>query len=144
MMSYLSVFSFRFTTGIILFAKRNAIPAIKRVTINKGCIKRNSGIPADFIATSSKLSPRLPKVIILESSRASGNARGTLNAATKPVSFARVKKSRPLPTRSSIYNQKNCITKTNNVMRNVARNGPMKALMIRASSFFITLVKFTF
>ena len=65
-----------------------------------------NGIPADFIATSSNVSPRFPKVIMEESSNARGSARGTQVTATRPVRYARVPGSRPLPTRSSMYNQK--------------------------------------
>ena len=48
-------------------------------------MKRIKGIPADFIATSSKVSPRLPNVMIEESNNASGNASGTHVIATRPV-----------------------------------------------------------
>ena len=51
-------------------------------TTNKGRIKRRREIPADFIATNSKLSPKLPKVIIDEIKIASGRASGIAVAVT--------------------------------------------------------------
>lgn len=114
------------------------MPAIKIETTNNGCINRNKGIPADLIATSSKLSPRLPKVMIDESSNASGNASGTQLTATRPIKRESVIMSSPLPTKSSIYSQKNCITNTNNAMKKVAKKGPMKDFIINLSSFLIT------
>ena len=83
------------------------MPQINMLTINKGRIKRKREIPADLMATSSNLSPRFPKVIIDESKTASGNANGTRVAETYPINFPMVKKSKPLPTISSIHNQKN-------------------------------------
>jgi hypothetical protein len=90
------------------------------------------------MATNSKVSPRFPKVIIDESSMARGSARGTSVAQTYKMNLAMVNISRPLPTISSIYNQKNCSTSTNNVIKKVAINGPMNALRMSWSSFFIT------
>jgi hypothetical protein len=77
--------------------------------------------------------------MIEESNKASGKAKGTAVAATKPISLKMVKKSSPLPTRSSIYNQKNCITSTKREIRNVAKKGPIKDRMMSVSSFLITL-----
>ena len=50
------------------------------VTTKSGRINRSRDIPADFIATNSKLSPRLPNVISEESKTASGSASGTRTA----------------------------------------------------------------
>ncbi len=115
------------------------MPPIRIAITNRGCIKRSRGIPADFIATNSKLSPNAPKVMIEESKRARGKARGTMEAAYKPMSLATIEKSSPLPTRSSIYNHRNCMTNTNNAIKKVAKKGPVKALIINESSFLITL-----
>ena len=82
MISYFKAFSLRLATGIILLANKKATPLIKMATTSKGIIKRNKGMPADLMATNSKLSPRFPNVIIDESSNESGNARGTAVAAT--------------------------------------------------------------
>jgi hypothetical protein len=48
-----------------------------------------------------------------------------------------VVKSRPLPTRSSIYFQAVCISNIKRAMKNVTINGPIKDLRISLSSFFI-------
>lgn len=48
--------------------------------MKSGRMKRNKDMPADLMATSSKLSPRFPNVINEESSTANGSASGT-NAA---------------------------------------------------------------
>ncbi len=39
----------------------------------------------------------------------------------------------------TIYNQKNCITKTKSEIKKVAKKGPMKERIMRVSNFFITL-----
>ncbi len=49
-------------------------------TTNNGRIKRKSEIPAALMATSSKVSPRLPKVMSDESKTESGNASGMSTA----------------------------------------------------------------
>ena len=100
-------------------------------------MKRSKEIPADLIATSSKLSPRFPNVINEESNTASGNARGTRAAVWYQVNSRMIPVLNPFPTKSSIHNQKNCMTKTNSVIKNVATNGPMKAFTINMSSFLI-------
>jgi len=67
-----------------------------------GRIKRNNGTPADLIATSSKLSPRFPKVIMEDSNTANGSASGTSVADTYMMNLPIVKKSMPFPTMSSM------------------------------------------
>ena len=123
----------------MLLANKNDIPAISIETINNGRINLSNGMPADLMATSSNDSPKLPNVIMEESNKANGSASGTQVIVTSPVSLANVKKSRPLPTKSSMYNQKNCITSTKSATRNVAKNGLIKAFIIKESSFLITL-----
>ena len=112
---------------------------IKNDTTSKGRIKRNNEMPADLIATSSKLSPKLPKVMIEEIRIASGRASGMAVAVTYIVSSKMLARSSPFPTRSSMYFQKNCITSTNSVMKNVAINGPTNDFRISLSSFLITI-----
>ena len=73
-----------------------------------------------------------------EMSTASGRASGTVLTVTYPVSSSTVNRSRPLPTRSSIYFQKNCITSTKSRMKKVATKGPVNALRMSLSSFFTT------
>ena len=118
---------------------RKAMIEMKKETISKGRMKRSREIPADLIATSSKLSPKLPKVMMEEISMASGSASGIAVAVTYNVSSKMLARSRPLPTRSSMYFQKNCITNTNSVMKKVAINGPTNDLRISLSSFLITI-----
>jgi hypothetical protein len=43
--------------------------------------------------------------------------------------------SKSFPTKSSMYFHRFCIINTKKVMKNVATNGPIKARMIRRSSF---------
>src|SRR5688572_16487605 len=102
-----------------------------------GRIKRSNEIPDDLIATSSKLSPRLPKVIIDEIRMAMGMARVSMEALTYHKNFPMVIKSSPLPTRSSRYFQSPCIIKTKKAIKNVMMNGPIKDLRMSLSNFFI-------
>src|SRR5258708_2998824 len=80
--SYLSVFILRLATGSTLLLKKKATKVSRILTKKRGRRKRSREIPADFMATSSKVSPRLPRVMIEERSTASGRARGTTVAAT--------------------------------------------------------------
>lgn len=112
--------------------------AITPLTKNNGLINLSKEIPADLIATSSKLSPRFPKVINEDNNTARGNARGTKTALWYKIN-SRIKLApSPFPTKSSIYNQKNCMMSTSNVIKNVAIKGPTKAFTISLSSFLNT------
>jgi len=126
--------------GIILFANKNAIPERKMVKTKTGRIKRINGIPAAFIATSSKLSPKFPKVIIEENNKERGNERVMVLMATSPTNCIIIKKSKPLPTKSSMYNQKNCMVSTKVVMVSAAKKGPIKAFRISMSNFLNNFV----
>jgi hypothetical protein len=95
-------------------------------------------MPADFIATSSYVSPRLPKVMSEESKTASGRANGTKAALWYMINSKIIPALNPLPTKSSMYNQKNCNTNTKSVMKKVATKGPTNALVISLSSFLNT------
>lgn len=109
---------------------------MKSVTPTRGRINRSREMPEDLIATSSKLSPRFPKVINEERSTARGSASGINTALWYQMNRRMVNASSPLPTKSSIQSQKNCITNTKRVMKKVATNGPTKAFMISLSNFF--------
>lgn len=50
------------------------------LTMNNGRINRSREMPADLMATSSKLSPRLPNVINDDKRIESGSAKGTKTA----------------------------------------------------------------
>ena len=124
-------------TGITLFAKKKLTRQRKIVKIVSGRIKRINEIPDDLMATSSKLSPRLPKVMIAEMRMAIGMASINNEALAYHKKVQIVKKSRSLPTRSSIYFHRLCIISTKSAIKNVTTNGPMKDLKISLSNFFI-------
>ena len=88
-----------------------------------------------FMATSSKLSPKFPKVIMEENSKANGSAVVKVLTETRPINSKMVKRSSPFPTKSSMYNQKNCIVSTNIQMAKAAKNGAMNARRISMSNF---------
>ena len=117
---------------------KKATPQISNVTKNNGRMNRSKEMPADLIATSSKLSPSRPNVINDESKIASGNANGTSAALWYQINFKIMLVLRPLPTKSSIQSQKNCMINTSNVIKNVAANGPINALTTSISNFLIT------
>lgn len=102
-----------------------------------GRIKRNKEMPEDLIATNSKLSPKLPKVMMEEIRIAIGIARINKEALAYHKNFPMVNKSRSFPTKSSMYFQRLCIINTNNAIKNVAINGPINDLNISLSNFFI-------
>ena len=139
MISYFNADNFNWVTGMILLANKNAIPHTKMVKTSSGRMKRINEIPAALMATNSNFSPRFPNVMMDENSNANGKAMGTQKRATSPINLSTVIKSRPFPTRSSIYNQKNCMVNTNREMANAAINGPIKERIISMSSFFITI-----
>src|SRR6185369_5573817 len=101
-------------------------------------MKRSNEIPEDLMATSSKLSPRLPKVMIEEIRMAMGMASVSKEELMYHKNFPMVHRSSPLPTRSSIYFQRFCIISTKKAMKNVTMNGPRNDLMMSLSNFFIT------
>ena len=100
-------------------------------------------MPADLMATNSKLSPRFPKVMMDENNNANGNAVVKVVAETNPISSKMVNKSNPLPTRSSMYSQKNCIVSTKVEIVSAAKKGPMKAFNISMSNFLNKLLELT-
>jgi hypothetical protein len=87
------------------------------------------------MATSSKLSPKLPKVIMDENNNANGSAVVKVLTDTRPINSIMVRKSSPFPTKSSMYNQKNCMVNTNIQMAKAAKKGAMKARRISMSNF---------
>ena len=101
----------------------------------KGRMNRKSEMPDDLIATNSKLSPKLPNVMIDEIKIAMGMAKVRNVAPANSTNFPMIISSRSFPTKSSIYFHKFCIINTKNVMKNVATNGPINARIMRRSSF---------
>ena len=112
------------------------MPQSKMATNINGRINLSREIPADLMATSSKLSPRLPKVIIDEIRIAMGIANVSREALAYHKHCPIVKRSRSLPTKSSMYFHNICIIKTKNAIKNVTINGPRNDLRISLSSFF--------
>jgi len=70
-----------------------------------------------------------------ENNKAKGSAVVKVLTETNPINCKIVSKSKPFPTKSSMYNQKNCIVSTKVEMVSAARKGPMKALRISMSNF---------
>jgi len=59
---------------------------------------------------------------------------------TRPTNCKMVSRSKPLPTKSSMYNQKNCMVSTNIEIVNAAKKGPINALRISMSNFLNKIV----
>ena len=102
-----------------------------------GIITLRKEMPPALMAMSSYFSPKLPIVMMEAKRTAMGNAIGTNVAEAYKSSWAMTLNSNPLPTKSSIYFQTNCISSTNTAMANVSRSGPKKDFNISLSSFFI-------
>ena len=117
------------------------IPLSNTATHISGRIKRNNEIPEDLIATSSKLSPRLPNVMIEDIRMAIGIASVSREALAYQRNLPIVIRSRSLPTRSSMYFHRLCIINTKKAMKNVAINGPINDRRISWSNFFIICPK---
>ena len=94
-------------------------------------------MPDDFMATNSKLSLKSPKVIMDEIKIAIGIASINNEALAYQINCAIVIKSRPFPTKSSIYFHKLCIINTKNPMKKVMMKGPINDFNISLSNFFI-------
>ena len=67
--------------GSTSFWKKKAPTLTMAINTVSGFITLSNEIPLDFIAVSSKCSPRLPKVISDASNIDSGNAKGTIDTA---------------------------------------------------------------
>lgn len=70
-------------------------------------------MPADLMAVSSLLSPKLPNVMRDDSKMASGKACGTRNKPMYQKNCAMTSMDSPLPISTSTYLHKNCIISTN-------------------------------
>jgi hypothetical protein len=111
------------------------------VNIMIGRINLNREIPEDFIATNSNLSPRFPNVIMEEINIAIGMANINIEALAYHKNLQIVIKSRPLPTKSSIYFHRVCIINTKKATKNVIMNGPINERTISLSNFFIMVYR---
>lgn len=113
------------------------IPHNKNATHINGRMNLSKEIPEDFMAMSSKLSPRFPNVMIDEISIAIGIANANREALAYHKNCPIVIKSSPFPTRSSMYFQSVCIISTKSDMKKVTINGPIKDFNMSLSNFFI-------
>ena len=96
------------------------------ITQNRGFIICISDIPADFIASNSKFSPRLPIVIIVARRIANGIPIGIIFIVAYIMSSIMTLGSRPLPTNSSIYRHTKFIIRIKMMIRKVSTSGPRK------------------
>ena len=76
-MENINVHIFFCAYGMTLFEKKNAPMHTMAMNIVSERMMRNSEMPADFMASSSKLSPKLPNVISDANKMANGSANGT-------------------------------------------------------------------
>ena len=85
-------------------------------------------MPLAFMAVSSKCSPMSPRVIMELRRVASGMARGRVWNPPHMRNSSITLRSRPLPTSSSIYSHRNCITRIKVTIARIARNCPTNDL----------------
>ena len=93
-------------------------------------------IPAALIAVSSELSPRFPNVISDDNRIARGNACGTSIRLIYQKNWDKTSIESPLPIKSSIYLQRNCIISTNWQMKNVPMKSILNCRAMNISNFF--------
>ena len=105
-------------------------------TIN-GLIILNREIPADFRASNSFFSPKLPNAIMEASSTDNGRARGTQLADAYKRSSKMIFDSSPLPIKSSTYSHRNCMSSMSIQIIKLSRNGPLNEDMIIHPILFI-------
>ena len=105
--------------------------------MNSGDMMRTSDTPALLTAMSSLFSLIWPMVHIEARSVARGMARGRMVQPPHIRNSSMTLKDSPLPTSSSMYTQRNCITRMNMTTRRIAANGPMKDLSMNLSSRFM-------
>ena len=109
----------------------------RMLTIIMGSSTRVSEMPEALMAVSSNFSPISPRVIMELRRVASGMASGSVWQLPHIRNSRITLNSRPLPTSSSIYSHKNCMTSMNVTIPRTARNGPTKDLSKNWSNFFI-------
>ena len=125
-----------YATGIRWFDTKKALMLIPTDTTISGMRILLREIPAAFIARSSLLSPILPSVIIDAMRVANGIARGSMVQDPHIRNSSITHRLNPLPTSSSMYNHRNCITRMNTTMRKTITNGPKKEVSMNLSNFF--------
>ena len=101
---------------------------------------RSNGMPADFMLSSSKCSPRLPNEMRLDKRTAKGIDLGMTVRLLYQKNFPRRSIVRPLPMRLFIHIHRNCITKMKRQMKKVPAKSSRNPLMMYMSSFLIIFI----
>ena len=122
--------SSRVANGLTLFWNTKLAPQMRAATRMRGARMRTSGMPADFMLSSSKCSPRLPNEMRLARSTASGIDLGMTVRLLYQKNLARRSIVKPLPIRLFIHIQRNCMTKMNRQMKNVPAKTSRNSLMM--------------
>ena len=103
---------------------------------NKGRSILLNDSPEDLSAVSSLFSAKLPVVMMEESKTVSGNARGIKPALMYTINSRITLNPNPLPIKSSMYFQKNCIRRMNKDTSRVATKGPKNDFKLNKYSLF--------
>ena len=98
---------------------------------------RNNDILAAFIAVSSKVSPKFPKVINEANNMANGKANGTKENVEYMKNSDKIDQLTPFPTKSETCLHKNCISKMKMQMKKVIKKRVKKRLKRYESIFLI-------
>src|SRR5207237_5883307 len=93
-------------------------------------------IPHALHAARSKCTATFPKVINDERRIAIGNASGTMVAEKYIISLVTMNQPSPLPTMSSMYFHKNCMSRMKIETKKVRIKGPIKERMTKVVNFF--------
>ena len=108
-------------------------------TATMGASTRVSEMPEALMAVSSNFSPMSPRVIMEESRVASGMASGSVWILPHIRNSRITLNSRPFPTSSSMYSQRNCRARMKMTMARIAKNGPTKDFNMNLSSLFMPI-----
>ena len=109
---------------------------MKMLTTVMGTSTRVSEMPDALMAVSSKCSPMSPRVIMELRRVASGMASGSTWQLPHMRNSRITLNSRPLPTSSSMYSQRNCRTRIKMTIPRIAKNGPTNDFNMNLSSLF--------
>ena len=105
-------------------------PQMRAATKMRGARMRMRGMPADFMLSNSKCSPRLPNEMRLARRTASGIDLGMTVRLLYQKNLASKSIVRPLPMRLFIHIHRNCMTKMNRQMKNVPAKSNRNSLMM--------------
>ena len=107
--------------GSTLFEKKKAAIQINDIKTMSPRIILKSETPADFIAVSSKFSPRFPKTINAASKMASGNAIGTIVKEAYQKNSPITSHDTPFPIKSCKCFHINCIKRISITIKKVIK-----------------------